>query len=286
MYAIDFGTGDALAIYRDGIVQKPKLPRQKGGKTVQQEFIFVLDHLLQTDDVVFESATIGASGCEAADIIELLERHPDRSIYTISCRAIKNYRLDNKYNATTDPKLRSQDDARIIYEIATNNPRRIRRWEALSPRVQRVHRSVRPMDKRGYRDDRAIGFMNLLPPYHSLPDELRGTLGDGKKYHPSVVMPFAMATTEPYLIDGDPKEMRARYEHIIGLSENGYPSFYRRATVVWMQRNAKALAEVSRIAEVDPQTRKAAWRRTQRQIRHFFHLTMQHQGYTKAIEIG
>ena len=120
--------------------------------------------------------------------------------------------------------------------------------------------------------------MREIPPYETLPDELREITGDGKKYARAFVIPFAMATDEPYLDDGPIVERRRRFEKIVGLYDRGYPSFYRRATITWMQKNAKRLADVTKIADVDPAIRKDAWRITQRQIRHFFHLSMAHQG--------
>lgn len=47
-------------------------------------------------DVVVESATLGSSGCEPADVQAVLAQHAEHVLYTISTRAVKNFRLDNK----------------------------------------------------------------------------------------------------------------------------------------------------------------------------------------------
>lgn len=304
IYAIDFGTGDALAIHgAAGPVSKRelKLPRVKGGRTKALEFVMVAEALMdgktvEAGDIVIESATIGASGCEVADVLDMLARHPERRLFTVSCRAVKNarkdwglpYRKGGRYAKDGDaPVLMTLEDqavvhgedAEIIYRLATETPNRLYHWTGPSQALVRRHTSVRPMDKRGYRDERAENFIAYrLPLYHTLPEDLRGVLGDGIDYSRSMVMPFAMATDEPYLDEGPREERRGRYEKIIGLYDRGYPSFYRRATIVWMQENAKALAGVTKMEEVKPETRKQAWKMTQRQIRQFFHLSMAWQG--------
>lgn len=305
IYAIDFGAGDALAIHGpDGPVVKKSLhlARIKGGRTPALEFIMVAEALMRgcegvpAGDIVVESATIGASGCEVQDVIELLARVPNRTLYTISCRAVKNHRKDHKmqwakggrYAKDGGPiplpiNLEEQaavhgEDAKIIYHIAVETPHRLYTWKGPSMELERHFTTVRPMDKRGYRDDRAEALMRKLPPYDALPQELKDVLGNGKDYSRSMVMPFAMASEEPHIDDGPLEERRRRYEKVIGLYDRGYPSFYRRATIVWMQTNAKRLADVTHIDEVPPAVRKEAWRVTQRQVRQFFHLTMAHQG--------
>lgn len=307
IYGVDFGTGDALAIHGpDGAVSKRalKLPKVKGGRTPAMEFVMVAEALMAgsddvpAGDIVVESPTIGSSGCEPKDVADLLARVPGRSMFTISARAVKNYRADHpdlgwkkgaRYVRDGDPApaemtIHEQaavhvEDAEIIYKIATETPARLYRWLGPSAALDRDHTSVRPMDKHGYRNDRALGLLSLLPKFETLPAELRDVLGDEKKgYSGSVAMPFAMASTEPFIDEGPREDRRRRYEKVIGLYDRGYPSFYRRATIVWMQSVAKALAGVTRNAEVSPEIRKQAWKITQRQIRQFFHLTMAHQG--------
>lgn len=308
IYAIDFGTGDALVIYGPtGIVSKKllRLPRIKGGRTPSMEFPMTVEALFRGNeevpagDIVTESATIGSSGCEPDDVVELLKQFSERSIYTLSTRAVKNFRADNpgKYPWKKGARYADSDtiitpeqlalykqvevheeDALILYMIATETPNRLYRWEGPSEAAERVHTSVRPMDKRGYRDERALRYLEMLPPFEALPAELQEVLGVKGNYSASMVMPFAMATTEPFLDDGPRDERRRRFEKIIGLYDRGYPSFYRRATIVWMQENAKRLADVTKIVEVPAATRKEAWKLTQRQVRRFFHLTMAHQG--------
>lgn len=304
IYAIDFGAGTALAIHGpNGPVDKKllRLPRVKGGRTDAMFFPMVVEALMtggefgSPGDVVVESATIGASGCEVDDVVELIKRR-DQRLYTITTRAVKNYRADHKLPwvkgaryvrdgqpapqamSLEDQESVHHEDAEIIYMIATNEPYRLHHWRGPSKELQRKHTSVRPMDKRGYKDERAEQFMAMAPAYADLPDELKLVLGNGHEYSRAMVMPFIMATDEPYLDDGPLIERRKRYEKIVGLYERGYPSFYRRASVVWMQHNAKELAGVTQIADVDPETRKRAWQITQRQVRNFFHLMMNHQG--------
>jgi len=316
IYGIDFGTGDALAIYGpDGPVSRKllKLPRKKPGegkRTPADEFpmmveaLFIGNSVVPAGDVVVESPTIGSSGCETATMIELLGRYPDRKLYTISPRACKNYRKDHdlgwakgaRYAKDGDEPpviltLEQQksvhvEEAEIIWKIATHHPERLYHWTGPSFALERLHTSVRPMDKRGYDDERAQRYMQKAPAFNALPAELQSVFGvwhgSGRNKHldysRSSVMPFIMATEEPHLENGPPEDRRRRYEKVIGLYDRGYPSFYRRAAVSLMQTNAKAIADVTKIEEVTPEQRKEAWKVTQRQIRWFFHLMMDHQG--------
>src|SRR4051794_8845741 len=286
--AIDFGTGDALAIHGpDGPIIKRELalPRVAGGKTPSHEFPMALEALLDRGyDVVVESPTIGSSGAESRDVQAILRSYPGRSLYTISARAVKNYRMDfdlpnpksyAKYETISEETQVEAHklDAEIIWMIATSTPERLRVWHVAEP-APRIHRSVRPMDKRGYRDERAEAFIALLPAPGLLPQELREVLLDPKgNYARSLVMPFAMALTEPFWREAPEDEQRRKFLKILGAYDHGYPSFYRRMTVVWMQMIAKRLAGVTRIQEVPRDTRKQAQRITQRQLRCFFHLS-------------
>lgn len=309
LYAIDFGVNDALAIHGpDGPVSRKliRLPRVKGGRTGAMLFPMVVEALmtgneaLPAGDVVVESATLGSSGCEPEDMVRCLEKFPERSLFTVTTRAVKNYRKDNKLkwskggryakdgDAPAEVTLEEQaavhaEDAELIWRLATETSNRLFRWTGSAEPCSRVHTSVRPMDQRGYRDERAEGFMGLLPRFEALPEELREVLGNGKgDYARAMVMPFAMASTEPYLREGPPGEMRRRYEKLVGLYDRGYPSFYRRATVVWMQSVARRLAGVTKFEDVTREERKKAWKITQRQIRRFFHLTMDTDNAAKA----
>lgn len=293
IYAIDFGTGNALAIHGpEGPVSKRalKLPRVVGGKTPRDEFRLVVEALFALGgDVVIESPTIGSSGCEQDDVLELLARWPERALYTVTARAVKNLRLDiglpflkahRKYevDAPLDQDTVHAEDAELIYRLAVEYPHRLYKYRP-SDEIVRLHRSVRPMDKRGYRDERAESYMEKLPPFSSLPEVLRTTLGTQKgEYSRSMVMPFAMATDEPFIDSGPREQRRRRYEKVIGLYDRGYPSFYRRATIAWMIAVLKQQTGIAKKSEATPAQRKEAWRETQRQIRHFFHLTMAHQG--------
>lgn len=311
IYGIDFGTGAALAIHGpNGPVSKRDLhlPRVPGGRTPAMEFPMVLEALmtghstLPAGDAVVESPTIGSSGCEPSAIIELLARHPGRKLFTISAHAVKNHRKDYglgwekgaRYVKDGDPApqllvIDEQDsvhgrEAEIIYTIATTTPHRLHHWTKPSVGPQRIHKSVRPMDKHLYRDERSERYMAMLPPFASLPPELQEVLGNsntpGKStdYSRSMAMPFAMATEEPFIDDGPRPERRSRYEKLIGLYDRGYPSFYRKACDVWLEVVSKQMTGKSKRADITREERKAAQRVVQRQIRLFFWLTMTHQG--------
>ena len=277
LYAIDFGAGDALVIWGpDGSV-KLNMPRVKGGKTKADDFIRKVEVLFSgsqapAGDIVTESATVGSSGCEVSAVEDLLKRYPERKLYTFSTRTLKNWRMDHDL-----PLKKPNDheaDAALLYEIAIERSDRLYNWTKPPMPVARIHKSVRPMDKRGYRDERALSYLTQLPEYASLPGDLKETFGDGKKYLAARVIPFLMALEEPALEDERVgRTPRRRYEKVIGLYDRGYPSFYRRNTVDIMQRVAKGMAGVTRMAEVSSEVRKEAWKKTQRDIRHLFHLT-------------
>ncbi len=291
IFAIDFGTGAAMQIWGpDGLVSKRSLalPKVPGGRTPRDEFNLILEALLKRGDVVAESPTIGASGAETRDVIAIVGES-DNELWTVSARAVKNYRKDNglawhkgaRYAKDGVPppvtlELHHQprvhiEDAEIIYKLATETPWRLRHWHIATP-VPRIHTSVRPSDKRGYRDDRSEMFMANLPPFSSLPADMQAVLGVKGKYSRSMVMPFAMALTEPWLRQAPRSEQRNRFLKILGPYDHGYPSFYRRMAVDWMQENARLLAGVTRMDEVPKDVRKQAHKVTQRQIRQLFHM--------------
>ena len=290
MIAIDFGTGAALAIFGpDGPISKSslQLPRVPGGKTPRDEFRLILSALLERDDVVVESPTIGSSGCEPDDVAEIVTASPHR-LFTLSARAVKNHRMDHKipnpksyvkYETVSDSTQEEAHilDAEILYRIATTQPLRLRNWHLAEP-CNRIHTSVRPMDKRGYRDERSENLMSRLPDFGTLPRELQLTLGvvKGKTrdYSRSLIMPFAQALTEPFLEEGPPEERRKRFEKILGIYDHGYPSHYRRMANSWMQKIAADLLGLERYSRalVSPKQRKRALKISQRQIRMLFHL--------------
>lgn len=289
--AIDFGTGAALAIHGpDGPVAKPKLPRVPGGKTPADDFIRLLPIFLEDGDVVVESPTVGSSGVEPAEVAQIVGETPHR-LLLVSARAVKNYRLDHdlqtvksfgKYEIPanpTDQPTAHESDAEIIYRIATETPQHLREWRWDNDKLERVHTSVRPHDKRKYRGETPDAYMARLPGFESLPVNLQTLLGQGTadpakgtnhpgQYSRAKAMPFAMSLDEPGT------ETRDGWEKVMGLYGHGYPSFYRRATVVLMQDTAKRMADVSRIAEVPRETRKKAWKQVRRDLRQLYHLMM------------
>lgn len=287
LYGVDFGANDALAIHsHDGPVTRPRLARVRGGASTSDKFIRTLPILLETGHVVCESATVGASGVEPSDVVEVLTASQFK-LFTVSNRAVKNYKKDNgmewdkgaRYSRDGDPvpiNLHEQPnvhhtDAEIIYVIAAKNPERLHEWRLVDDKMHRVHASVRPHDKRNYRGEIPDMFMRRFPPYETLPDPLQRMLGnlygtENATYSRARAMPLAMA------MDEDGGETRTGYEKVLGLYDHGYPSFYRRNTVVLMQNEAKELAGVSRFGEVPPGTRKQAWKETRRNLRHVWHL--------------
>ena len=292
IFAVDFGTGDALQIWSaDGAISKRSLslPRVKGGKTPRDEFMLILETLLARGNVIVESPTVGSSGAEVADVIETVGRSPN-DLLTVSARAVKNYRKDNglqwhkgaRYAKDGAPPpvtidLHDQvavhmEDAQIIYKLATETPHRLRNWHVAEP-ANRIFTSVRPSDKKLYRDERSDAFMKNLPPFSELPDDIKAVVGVKDDYSRSLVMPFAMALEEPFVWKGDPQEARRRFLKVLGAYDHGYPSFYRRMTVAWMQENAKLLAGVSKMENVSREVRKEAWKVTQRQLRTLFHMS-------------
>jgi hypothetical protein len=290
--AVDFGTNDALALYGpDGPMDRPKLPRVAGGASTRDKFIRTLPILLEDYDVVVESATVGSSGVEVNDVVQIVADAPNH-LYTVSGRAVKNYRSDAERGYLGSPrewrkgaryakgriaeriKIEPQEDvhvedAEIIWLIATGYSHRLRRWLP-NDGFQRQYTSVRPHDKRNYRGNIPDHFMRRFPPFEQLPPQLQELLGIGdgenRSYSRAKAMPFAMALDEPST------ETRTGYEKVIGLYEHGYPSFYRRATVTLMQGVAKRQAGVTRFSEVSPAVRKQAWRDTRRAIRQLYHL--------------
>ena len=290
MIAVDFGTGTSLAIWGpDGYMDKKTLKKKlgfgsvKGGTTPRYEFIRYLEALLEIDEVVVESPTIGSSGCEVGDVVDVVSRSK-YDLFTISARAVKNYVKDNdiktgksyrKYPIEEAPPAEQAEthikEAEIIYIIATTSPERLRLWHVAEP-CHRIKKSVRPMDKRGYKDEESIRLMGLLPPFESLPAELRQTLRTKDGYSRKLAIPFAQALEEEFVWARTKDEARNRFAKVIGLYDHGYPSHYRRMTVDWMQRVAKDDTGKSRIEQVTKAERKAALKKTQRQIRMLFHL--------------
>ena len=287
LYGVDFGANDALAVHgHDGPVTLPRLPRVTGGASTSDKFIRILPILLETGAVVCESAPWAHPGSNPATSQSIIVSTPYK-IYTVSNRAVKNFRKDNvlgwdkgaRYSRDGDPvpiNLHEQPnvhatDAEIIYTIAAENPLRLHEWRLSDDNLERQHFSVRPYDKRNYRGDVPDDYMNRFPPYESLPVHLQQILGNGfgttnANYSRARAMPLAMA------MDERGSDTRDGYEKILGLYEHGYPSFYRRLTVSLMQAEGKRLANVTRFNEVPPHLRKEAWKTTRRNLRQIWHL--------------
>lgn len=254
---IDFGTASKLRMHGPNgpILKKElKLPKIKGGKTDEDDFLRVLQWGLDEGYmVVCESPTVGSCGAEPKKVRDLMAGYPPEQFQLIAARAVKNYRLDNEMEKAADEDAQS---AEILYNIATTHPERLKVWRYEEDKYQRKHTSVRPMDKRKYRDERATQYLASIP---ALPPEITKYLKT-----PADLMPFIMALDEPL------SSNRNGYQKVVGLYEHGYPSFYRRATVELMQTIAKDLGGVSKMEEINSITRKVAWKQTQNLIRKFY----------------
>ena len=262
--AIDFGNGDKLRMHGSaGPISKKdlKLPKVKGGKTAEDDFLRVLKHFLEKGyTVVTESPSVGSCGAEPKKVRDLMKNFSKNQFKLIAARAVKNYLQDNKIEKGDDAQ-----SAEILYKIATNHPIRLKTWKYEEEKYRRIHKSVRPMDKRKYRDEPSVSYLNSIPISKLTPDIT--------KYlnSPASLMPFIMALEEPL------SSNRNGYQKVLGLYEHGYPSFYRRAGVDLMQDIAKDLAKVSKMEDVDPATRKAAWKLTQKLIRKFYAICKNHK---------
>ena len=280
MISLDFGANDKLCAHGpDGPITIPSPPRGLCAHDAEK-FAYQLEWLLIRDDVVLESPTVGSSGAESETIYKIVERSP-HNLYTVSARRFKNWLKDHGLTKADldDPDVKA---AEVIYEIAIRPNAELKLWQMPTDRLKRRHTSVRPYDKRKYKDPVVDEWMSWLPAFDSLPEHMQEYFTNGLKRKPDYsrarVLPFAMALEE------DGSDSRRGYEHVIGLSESGYPSFYRRATVNLMQYIAKIQAAKAGVkgsgangnimnADITPTMRKAAWRETRRVIRQLYSMT-------------
>ncbi|HZV24738.1 MAG TPA: hypothetical protein VFG00_00480, partial [Acidothermaceae bacterium] len=210
------------------------------------------------------------------------------TLYVISTRAAKNWWRDfYPEEAAADRAGEAQiwDDERaaaIIWEIATKNPAALRPWRAIAKaeRRQRVNTSVRPHDKRKYTGAAVERYMNSLPSYSMLPQELKDVFchqretGFGwddnnmRDYKLSLMLPFAMALADEDITS------RAKWEWVLGLYAHGYPSFYRRQAVAELtERIAKQQTGKARKKDVSRDERKAAMKHGRWCLRQLYYLS-------------
>jgi hypothetical protein len=278
---MDYGGGTKFRLHdSEGPRQTPLslYPKLFRGLTPDRKFAQSLEMLLADDDVTCEAATVGSSGADPELVRKVVESAPHR-LYKCSGRLVKNHLKDN---GKTREDITDADAAEIIYNNAVTNPDSLSLWRyvAKEDKLVRVHRSVRPFDKRNYKDPVVDAYMDRLPAYKSLSEFSQLIWGDGKKYSPSLALPFAMA------FDEDGSGSWAGYDHVIGLHDTGFPCFYRRATVTLMQRvskiqfksnglrgSGKSGAPLNR--DITKDMRKQAWRVAQFEIRKLYHLTKQ-----------
>lgn len=262
MIALDYGVNEHRCWHgAQGPIAEPKSTR---GLSAAAKFAEALERMLSVDDVATESATLGSSGAER-DLLNGIVRNSPHTLYLLSTRAVKNH-----CGRTSPP---DEVAAQIIYELATQHPERLKVYSPTAGRRQRIHTSVRPFDKRGYRGPEVEAWMANLPPFDTLPLWVQDALAEKpaltptgrprtRDYYCKRVLPFAMALEEPGALTS-----REAYSEIIGLSEHGYPSFYRRATVALMQVILKHQTGLTKLEGVTREQRKAAWQETTRVVR-------------------
>lgn len=237
LIAVDFGAPAKLRAFKimsaddqGSHIDMPRLPRGVY-KNDAEKFAGRISELLKQGHVITESATIGSSGAEPEMFRDIVLEAPHQ-LYTVSNRTVKNI---VGYTSEGPSDIGAQTQARV----ANENPAALQLWRYRTEeeKLQRVHTSVRPMDKRGYDDEAARGLLEFLPPPDSLPmaaAEVFCKVGkDGSaEYDRKLVIPFAMAMRdEPFALAS-----RRQFELVVGLYAHGYPSFYRRATIATMQR--------------------------------------------------
>lgn len=270
MYAVDEGANEKFVVWSEH-GEVTNLPKGTRGLNPAQKKAQVIAYLLNMDDVVIESPSIGASGIEPLHIADVV-KNSNHKLYVISARAVKNAAKDD---GLSNADLTDKDSARYIYEIAEERKGNLRKWVFSEEKFHRINTSVRPYDKRDYKDPKVDEYLSLLVPFNNLPENLRLLFGNRlkKNYAPSRMLPFAMA------FDETGSTSRVGYEKIIGLYSDGYPSFYRHATIVLMQRVAKD-EFVKRYgftgngkngkpvnSDITPIFRKEAWKITRKAIR-------------------
>jgi len=268
MIAIDYGADQKLRLHNAGGAMAP--PALTRGLTPAQKFTELIKILLEIDDIVFESPTAGSSGAEAEQIRDVVN-NATHTLYLLPARAVKNYAKTNKLAGLTDAQAAS-----IIYLIATTCPEQLRlyKYEPKENKLARKYTSVRPYDKRNYKDPEVDRLLSLLPDYSTLPDDVKTILGNGLKTRPGYskakVLPFAMALEE------DGSETRDGYEKIIGIYGHGYPSFYRRATSHLMREIGKHYTGTAKVADMTPDHRKQAWKKARYVIRMLYKMSKRH----------
>lgn len=267
MLAMDFGAGSKLAVHGpDGPVSLPYVSKMNGyqrGMNSAEQFAVKLAYLLDLDDVATEAATIGASGAEV-QLIENVVKSASHRLYTLSGRVVKNYRKDHGQ----PDKVPDAEAARILYETATKKPSSLHLWTGVSPRRSFQYRSVRPYDKRDYKDPFVEEMLSHLPDPSVLDPELAAILCKNGQYSGAAALPLAMSLSE----DGA-SNAKTWTDKILGMHSHGKPSFYRRKTSSdLVQALAKLQTGKRRNAEITPEERKVAQKALRRYLRQFHHL--------------
>lgn len=266
---MDYGSDKKLRLHSaGGVITPPATPR---GLTPAQKFANILGQLLQQDDVVVESPTVGSSGAETYLIRDVVD-NSSHTLYLLPARAVKNYAKDNDIKGLGNKgRLTDAQCASIIYDISQLSPKSLRVWHYNDNLITRKYSSVRPYDKRNYKDPEVDRLLSLLPSFSSLQPDMQALLGNGRKrtpdYKPARVLPFAMALEEPG------SETRTGYEKILGLYGHGYPSFYRRASIGIMKLIAQRAKGVKSMSSVTKKERKEAWKQTRHIIRRLYSMS-------------
>jgi len=278
MISLDYGEGSKMVAYSArGVMEIPRPPK---GLNPAGKFAAQLESLLAIDDVVCESPTVGASGAEPLLVKKVVDNAP-HILYKVSARQVKNKAKDEGLAASD---ITDEMAARFIWELAVRPNAELAVWTYEKDFIDPVHTSVRPYDKRNYKDPQVDIFMSRLPNFDDLPEDLQTLFTNGLKkadYSRSRALPFAMAFDE---FRGS-KPSRNGYEKFTGLYCHGRPSFYRRATIDLNQRVAKQMfVKAGAVgsgqngkpvnSDIPPALRKRAWKHTRKMIRKLYHLSV------------
>lgn len=260
---------------KDEFVTANKALDGSGALTPAQKTALQLFYLLNLGDVVMEAAGPGSSGLEVRDVTRLIELAP-HNLYVISGRVVKNYRKDHREEyQPIGPRVENDlDAARIIWEVATTKPDSIGLWRGPTVRREFKYRSVRPYDKRAYRDPVVFEKLATLPAVEKLPPHLHFLLTKNGKYNPADALPIAMSFEE----DGA-RSVKFWTDYILGGFGRGPKSFYRRKVQSEITMDlAKKLHEDSGKrgsgargqalnSDISPETRKEAQRILGRELK-------------------
>jgi hypothetical protein len=207
-------------------------------------------------------------------------------ILAISNRGVGARREDEGYPKKKDQQKKDSDalDAKLIYEIATQNPDSWYHWTGPREKIERIHRSVRKlhMDEDDYRNAAADEFIAKLVPFDSLPRWIQRYVGFGNQYNRRMMCPLGQLTTEPFLKPEVLEGRRERMEQLAGLSSVGPRTHYRHMFRMMYMQVARVEFGVDAPniwSKIKRPIRKKSERIAMKMIRYIFAASMHHQGY-------